>query len=980
MKTKYNPLYLFPVFLVSLSSPLPAEEITVPTTVSTSAETTPAKKPEDPVFSVLSDAEASSAEADVDSLFEGEGEVPEAASDDIYILEDFIVSVEQDRGYYSANSLAATRTNQLVKDTPMTISIVNEQLMEDLNLFEIDSIATVVPSVEAAGESFSNRLLRFRGLLTRFQLFEFIPRQISQNGYNVDRVEVVRGANSLIYGQAAPGGKANFLAKRAVFGNNKTSLGAQVGDKGLFRSNLDWNYEINDKLAVRLMGVHQEREFNQRFKEQEFQGGTLAATYMPGRRTRVNLHVEGVHEERNSPPAYYQDNTGQYGYTGMLRLMPATPDIVDLLDDKTINAIINYNDGFGLAPAIGNLANARVPDFFTSKQDIKDFFSKRIVIPNRADVDPNEPYVVRYEDPAHNGTSPRNGGAASLNTREVDGHFILADVTHSFSDSLQGKLAVSHEDSRTSVLNRGDPRNLYLNFGNFGGRNVQGADGTSRRAYADGLFSSPFWQRFENSDQTKAIRGTLSYDLELFGSNQQLLFGLDLDQRKSWQLAEDLLAVEPNPTNGSYSGNVRAEDFLQADQGIPNAGIAPNTTGESNVTGNILTDPNASRIGRTGIGWFNRDYRKSTVSTSGVWTAAQGKYMNGRLNTLIGVRYDYMSIDGKIQDFQAGNLEPKDIDVSFNEVSPTLGGLFWLTPQFGVFANYAESIESPTGWQLDPDGESVPAETGTGIEYGIKFDCLKGDLNGQLIAFHIEKENEARSNYSNPILEILYPYSEFPNLYPDATGPDDTGGIEPLGRNVAGTTVESQGIELDLYYNPSPSLSIFLGYAYVDATYKESAGGILDGLTLPGTAHHNANLTLRYTFRNGSFKGFYLGANQKYRSRSLLDTLYEDISAEARPGDLGDGREDVTGLAGSDGVFGTEDDSKPRTHEVWLDDQLETAVFAGWLGKLTQGRDAPVWNFQLTVDNLFDAVDLVSTGNARFTEGRTVNFRAGVKF
>ena len=56
------------MFLFSLSSPLPAEEITVPTTVSTSAETTPAKKPEDPVFSVLSDAEASTAEADVDSL------------------------------------------------------------------------------------------------------------------------------------------------------------------------------------------------------------------------------------------------------------------------------------------------------------------------------------------------------------------------------------------------------------------------------------------------------------------------------------------------------------------------------------------------------------------------------------------------------------------------------------------------------------------------------------------------------------------------------------------------------------------------------------------------------------------------------------------------------------------------------------------------------------------------------------------------
>lgn len=889
------------------------------------------------------------------------------------ILPDFVVSAERDQGYYSANSLAGTRTNQLIKNTPMTISVVNQDLIDDLNLFGVEDLGSVVPSIEAEEESFSNRLLRFRGLLTRFQLFEFMPRQLSQNSYNVSRVDVVRGANSLIYGQAAPGGKANFLAKRASFGENETQLDFIVGENEFFGSSYDTNYVINDQFAVRIMGAHQEQTYDQDYKEKEFDGATIAVTYRPTKKTQIQLHVEGVWESRNSPPSLYQDLTGQYGYTGMLRGMPATADIVDLLDSSTLNYLINYNDGFGLAPLSNNNGtnNNRVPDFFTSKQDIKDFYNRQILIPNPEDVADGDPYLVSYGAPGHDGTSPEKGGTLSMNQRDVDGFFAMADVTHSFSDDLEGKIAIAREEQNTDLMNRGDPLNIYLTQRVNNGRAVQRDDGTGARAYADGFFISPFWQRGENSDDTTALRGTLSWTKEIWGTEQQVLLGLDLDSRESSEYQERLLAVTPN-VDGTFAGSDQQEDFSQVNSGNTN-GVDYNTTGENNVTGSILTDSVfTSRAGRDGVGWFLAQERESTVDARALWMALQGKYMHGRLHTLAGVRFDRINVQSTVSDIQAGILNTK-IDEDFSHTSPSLGVLFWLHDNIGVFANYAKSIESPNGWALDPNGDSVPAETGTGLEGGIKFDLLDGKLNGQLIVFHIEKENERKSDFSYAILEVLYPYSDNPLLYPDATGPGDTGSIDPLGGNVAGSTVISEGIELDLYYNPTPNLSLFLGYAYVDSYYKETAGGILDDQTLPGTAHHNANLTVRYSFKEGGLKGWYLGANQKYRSEGLYDTLYEDLDF--------DGQEDVLGLDNDmNGSFNDIGDTAPRTHEIWLQDHMETALFVGWRGKFTKGLDAPAWNFQVTANNLFDTVDLVSTGNAYYTQGRTLNFKASVEF
>lgn len=906
----------------------------------------------------------------VDEIASSDSEL--GADDDIFtVLPQFTVSTTKDRGYYSANSLAGTRTNQLIKDTPMTISVVNQEMLDDLNLTEIDSLSQVVASVQSEGESFSNRLLRFRGLLTRFQLFEFMPRQGAQNGYNVDRVEVVRGANSLVYGQAAPGGKANFLGKKGSFSKDFGKVEVEYGENSLFRGTIDYNKVINDKLAVRVMATHQEKEFDQDFKSNTFDGATVAVAYRPTDKTTFNFHLEYFDEERVNPKGVYKDRTGDYGLSGILQNLPATPDVVGFLSNSALNSIINYNDGT-LEGKINNSGTlSRPPQLnIDSADDLRRFYGSI--------------------DEDNSGTI---SGPDVLQLRE--GFFVIADMTHQFSDNLSLKVAYAHEELTGDNLIRASANDIYLASRNKGFmRNESQEPNTftydgSDPATMPSPYMTPFWQTSDTTDDTDAVRTTLSWNTEIKGSKQQFLLGLDYDRRDSTDTQyQEVWSDTTINADGSWAGNARAKDYFLINDFNNGDDNGIGYTSQTELSSNFNPNANMGNNGRNPIS--NREgsptfmalqrSRESVVDTKAIWLANQGSYFNGRLNTLLGVRFDVIDLTANTDNIQGGNSS--ELDVTFREASPSAGVLFWLNENIGFFANYAESIESPNGWALSPEGDTVPPELGVGYEGGIKFEFLDGKISGQLIYFDITKENDRLSNLTNAQLERLYPEDQFGSLY-------DSGSFNPLGRNVSGINTNSTGVELDLYYNPTPSLSLFLGYAYVDAVFDSSPTDSLSGADVleqgqrvPGTAHHSVNFTARYNFKEGILKGWYTGANVKYRSKSYYNRLYQDIGSDGNGvgSDFYDGVPDLFPLV--DGNGDEYAGGEPQSFDLWLDDTIETAVFVGWRGKLfDKSKKAPTYSVQLTVQNVFDQRDLVATGNnARYTEGRRASIKASVQF
>jgi outer membrane receptor protein involved in Fe transport len=966
--------------------------------------------------------------------------------EELYILPQFTVSGERDRGYYSGDTLAGTRTNQMIKDTPMTISVVNQDLMEDLNLTEISSLEKVVASIQDEGEVYSNSVVRFRGLLTRNQLFEFMQRKLGQNSYNVERVEVIRGANSLVYGQAAPGGKANYLAKKAEFGDDETEIRTEFGENNLYRVSIDHNQQINDALAIRVMSVYDEREYDQNFKSKTLDGQTVAISYRPTEKTQFNLHLERYFEERVSPRNSYLDRTGEYGLTGILEDLPAHPDVVDYLSIDALQAMIDYNpatlpfnrndpteytDDGGLIRG----SNDEIPQLnINSASDLENFYKLA-------------------------GINNNNFGYGSPDIlRERYGIFLMGDITHQFTDDLALKMAYAHEEYSGNTLQLATTGDIFLSPAGRGSmrdphdeaHSNDAAQWSDVPAYIDNYpiwdgvnpdtmpspHIKPTWEKSKLTDNTDSIRTTLSWSKNIKGSKQQFLLGLDYDRREStdiqWQLAladaQGVIAAN----NGVWSGSrYRSLDYvLLRDYHIGGYDTFQNFNRTADVSTNFNEGANFSSRNGTGLNpgqeadlgdtaeFALRRSREAIVDTKAIWLANQGSYMNGRLNSLLGVRFDYIDLTAEsISVEKRGYGSGIPIDERFTEASPSIGALFWMNKNFGLFANYAHSVESPTGWAINPIGESVPAETGIGYEGGVKFELLDGKLSGHLTFFDITKENDSVTTLPYRTLQRAFRYQGGDGPYDDLiygeSVPYDPSNPEaseengknfsPVGSNVAGIDTNSAGVELDVYYNPTPNLSLFLGYAFSDAVFKsgplDQATGqelVEDGQRVPGTARHSANFTARYNFKEGKLKGWHVGANLKYRSKSFFNRLYKDIGADERDGKGGIGPSHYDGSGDPFPIvyfndatstwipYADEADfiNQPEHFDLWLGDTFETGLFIGWSGRLfNQESGAPRYYFSISADNLFDERALYASGNhARVQDGRRIRFKASIKF
>ena len=185
--------------------------------------------------------------------------------EELYVLPEFVVSNDQDEGYYSANSTSVTRTNTLVKNSPISMSIVNEQLLDDLNILSTEDLAMVSASIDEDPNGFSLDRIRIRGFRNSFSRYNFFKRNLPTDPYNIARVDIIKGANSLIFGQASPGGSVSNAPMLANFNKNTKALSVAVGNKDYLRTNFNANQIINDNFAIRVMGVHTEQGYDHQF-------------------------------------------------------------------------------------------------------------------------------------------------------------------------------------------------------------------------------------------------------------------------------------------------------------------------------------------------------------------------------------------------------------------------------------------------------------------------------------------------------------------------------------------------------------------------------------------------------------------------------------------------------------------------------------------------------------------------------------------
>ena len=161
-----------------------------------------------------------------------------------------------DDDYYVPDSSTAIGINTPIKDTPLSIQVVPQEVIEDRNVRELGSaLETVGGVVEAGGRGSSvfgpNFKIRgfdvsdgiFRDGITTFSL-----APLSTN--DLERVEVLKGPASVLFGQGEPGGIINLVSKKPLSEPfYSASFGA--GNFNTYQGALDFSGPLNESKTVK---------------------------------------------------------------------------------------------------------------------------------------------------------------------------------------------------------------------------------------------------------------------------------------------------------------------------------------------------------------------------------------------------------------------------------------------------------------------------------------------------------------------------------------------------------------------------------------------------------------------------------------------------------------------------------------------------------------------------------------------------------
>lgn len=181
-------------------------------------------------------------------------------TDEVVVLSPFQVNSDQDDGYYSNSSVSGTRTRTELVNLPLSMTVFNDQLLKDVganNLIDIVGYASGVSigSGQATGEG-DDTSFTLRGMVGFVPMRNGFRRLRVAGAPNIDRVEILKGPSSMLYGQLNPGGSVNYITKRPLPNKEVRNVTTRFGSYEFYQGVLDVNQPIAPgKLALRFVGA-----------------------------------------------------------------------------------------------------------------------------------------------------------------------------------------------------------------------------------------------------------------------------------------------------------------------------------------------------------------------------------------------------------------------------------------------------------------------------------------------------------------------------------------------------------------------------------------------------------------------------------------------------------------------------------------------------------------------------------------------------
>jgi iron complex outermembrane recepter protein len=224
-------------------------------------------------------------------------------------LEINVVGLRNRRGYKLPNATTATKTDTPVIDVPQSIQIVPPEVLRDRKPRDltqaVETVSGVLDGGNLYGSSASGRFIRgFRQDGSFRNGYRDAPNLyvLSSPISSLDRVEVLKGPTSVLFGGGEPGGIVNVVTKQPL-STPYAKVELEVGNRNFYQPSVDFSGPLNaDKtLLYRFNGSYQSTNGYQDFVNNNQTSLAPSISWKIGDRTDLNLYYEKNNFNANPP-------------------------------------------------------------------------------------------------------------------------------------------------------------------------------------------------------------------------------------------------------------------------------------------------------------------------------------------------------------------------------------------------------------------------------------------------------------------------------------------------------------------------------------------------------------------------------------------------------------------------------------------------------------------------------------------------------
>lgn len=862
----------------------------------------------------------------------GSGYLQVAAQEDreeIYDLSPFQVDVSGDVGYAAQNTLAGSRMNTALKDTPAPISVYTAEFISDIGVDTLEEVldysVNMTPELsDVDGDFGANQLTAFdaryrvRGL-DAGQARNYFETRLDQDVFNVERIDESRGPNSILFGIGLPGGVLNTSTKRPRY-IDFTTLDVTVGDADRFRTALDTNKVlIEDTLAIRFNAMYNDNEDNTRphvyRRDKRYH---LALQWRATESTTFNVEYE-IGDVVDSPTTPFgpSDRASLWIESGRPAVGTGGAEIG--IQGSYNTERITYIDNYG---GVVNLQGHALTNNPVYTRD------NHFTFDNATIQDPRNGGVV--EVPIFAATS---GSWHMRGTRDID--MMTANLEQKLGQNTFLEVTYARHEYNRDSFRLGGPPDL------LGDPNPTYPDGSPNPYFTQLYFESQI-ELDKRYWKDEWLRAMISHEFDLgkiFGRHR--LAGLWEKQdgkftrnsfMNAWTLPDGsgpFHAVPDNARNRIYYRHYLTDIDKEDDWRV---GADPERKG----TGFTYVDDQ----GRTLTSDFvqNRKFDDSRDVES-LMIAGQSFFWDDRIVATFGVREDdfynfspahYRNSVNNQRDLI--NYDNASITELNGERTETYGVVFHITDVISVSGNKATNAGLSGFAERDiygPPGEAgqpVPVPAGESEDISLMFDLLEGRLFLKGTYYETSSNREASFISFNDIA-LNAPGGAINTIYNNLATGDPENGIDPFiteavseaqqpTAEVGTQSALSEGYEISLTANITSNWRLTANWSYIDSVLQDVFsefgpwwagstgksffsqfpgdfvlpvdGPFEPGVTLgdaisqidaeyaslqrrvggtsPGQRHYKGNVFTKYTFTEGALKDFSIGGGARYRS------------------------------------------------------------------------------------------------------------------